>query len=120
MILFFKGPLKNIIAVETPENLSDTDIRKLSWLFEEAEHLAENSLNGFFAGPRKEMISPWSTNAVEITQNMGISGISRMEEFFPVKGKNAKHDPMLQRIYEGLSQDIFKIDLQPEAVKEIS
>jgi phosphoribosylformylglycinamidine synthase len=119
MILFFKGLLKNIIAVETHESLSDIDIKKLSWLFEDAEHLSENNLDGFFAGPRKEMISPWSTNAVEITQNMGISGICRMEEFFPVKGKNAKHDPMLQRIYEGLSQELFKIDLQPEAIIEI-
>jgi phosphoribosylformylglycinamidine synthase len=27
------------------------------------------------------MITPWSTNAVEITQNMGIEGIIRIEEF---------------------------------------
>jgi phosphoribosylformylglycinamidine synthase len=62
------------------------------------------------------MITPWSTNAVEITQNMGISGILRIEEYFPVASGNAEHDPMLQRIYNGLTQDIFKISKQPDPI----
>ena len=53
------------------------------------------------------MITPWSTNAVEITQNMGLSGISRIEEYFPVKDENADRDPMLQRMYKGLDQEVF-------------
>lgn len=55
------------------------------------------------------MITPWSTNAVEITQNMGLTGISRIEEYFPVSSGDADHDPMLQRIYNGLNQEIFTI-----------
>ena len=40
-------------------------------------------------GPRREMITPWSTNAEEITQNMGISGILRIEEFTRVEDEKA-------------------------------
>ncbi len=62
------------------------------------------------------MITPWSTNAVEITQNMGISGIRRIEEFFPAKSPNPEYDPMLQALYMNPDQDIFTIDRIPEKV----
>ena len=64
-------------------------------------------MEGYFIGPRKEMITPWSTNAVEITQNMALQGISRIEEYYPVKDADAEYDPMLQRLYKGLDQEIF-------------
>ena len=75
MILFFEGNTKNIIAVGTTEKLPEKDIEKLIWLFGNASLISKDRLEGTFIGPRKEMITPWSTNAVEITQNMGISGI---------------------------------------------
>ncbi|MCK7533891.1 MAG: hypothetical protein MZV63_24110 [Marinilabiliales bacterium] len=75
--------------------------------------------NGNFIGPRKEMITPWSTNAVEITQNMGIHGIKRIEEFFMPASVNQHHDPMLQALYKGLDQNIFTIDKKPEPVISI-
>ena len=109
MVLFFKTPSRNVIAVDTDHTLSSHETEKLSWLFSEAEVLNEQIIDGWFVGPRKEMITPWSTNAVEITQNMGLSGISRIEEYFPVSSGEADHDPMLQRIYNGLNQDIFTI-----------
>ena len=65
------------------------------------------------------MITPWSTNAVEITQNMGLKGIQRIEEYFPVGSKDAEHDEMLQRMYDGLNQDIFTVNIQPEPIKHI-
>ena len=71
------------------------DIQKLCWLYGEATVENEEDLQGCFVGPRREMITPWSTNAVEITQNMGLEGITRIEEYFPVKDENADHDPML-------------------------
>jgi phosphoribosylformylglycinamidine synthase len=77
---------------------------------------SEENLQGCFVGPRREMITPWSTNAVEITQNMGLDGISRIEEYFPVKDENADHDPMLQRMYKGLNQNVFTTNRQPEAI----
>ena len=76
----------------------------------------EDGLKGCFVGPRREMITPWSTNAVEITQNMSLSGISRIEEYFPVKDEHAEHDPMLQRMYKGLDQNIFTVDIQPAPI----
>ncbi len=77
---------------------------------------SEENLKGCFVGPRREMITPWSTNAVEITQNMGLEGISRIEEYFPVKDENADHDPMLQRMYKGLDQNVFTTNRQPEPI----
>jgi phosphoribosylformylglycinamidine synthase len=64
------------------------------------------------------MITPWSTNAVEITQTMGIAGIERIEEF-TLASANTPHDRMLQRLYHGLDQDLFTIHHTPEPILEI-
>ena len=116
MILFFKNQTGTIVATESVSKLSDDDVKKLSWLYGEAELLDAESLEGYFVGPRREMITPWSTNAVEITQNMGLSGILRIEEYFPVKDADAEYDPMLQRLYSGLDQKIFKVDIEPQPI----
>ena len=116
MIFFFEGQSKNLIAVGTSVQLSKEDIDKLVWLFSDAKWINKDRIEGSFVGPRKEMISPWSTNAVEITQNMGISGILRIEEFWPVKKNKDKHDPMLQSVCNGLDQDVFTINHKPEPV----
>lgn len=118
MILFFINSSGNIIAAGTSGKTGKNDISKLIWLFGNAKLLEEEHLKGTFKGPRKEMITPWSTNAVEITQNMGIKGITRIEEFNPVTGKPV-WDPMLQALYHGLGQDIFIIDKKPDPVKYI-
>jgi phosphoribosylformylglycinamidine synthase len=89
MVLFFKGKSEQILAVGCNQELAAEDIQKLEWLFSGATKTEKQQLGGFFVGPRKEMITPWSTNAVEITQNMGISGISRIEEFFGVADEKA-------------------------------
>ncbi len=119
MILFFKTKSKAIIAVDASNKLSKSDMDKLIWLFDHAQPEMKDHLNGWFVGPRREMITPWSTNAVEITQNMGISGIMRIEEFYAVEGKDSEHDPMLQRVYQGIGQDIFTINKKPEPIIEI-
>ena len=104
MILFFRTPTKSVIATEVSQELASEDIQKLSWLYGEATVENEENLKGCFIGPRREMITPWSTNAVEITQNMGLTGVLRIEEYFPVKDENAEYDPMLQRMYKGLNR----------------
>ena len=119
MIQFFQTADKKIIATQITENLSSEDVKKLEWLYSEAKLIDASEIKGYFVGPRKEMISPWSTNAVEITQNMGLTGIIRIEEFFVVDNADASFDPMLQRLYTDLSQDIFTIDAQPEPIKAI-
>ncbi len=119
MIQFFKTQCNSIIAVSSKQTLSQENIEKLIWLFSEAEYQLETELSGWFVGPRKEMLTPWSTNAVEITQNMGIEGIIRMEEFFEVENEKAEYDPMLQRMYQNLTQEIFTINKQPEPIVNI-
>ena len=116
MILFFRTPSKSVIAVESNHQLTPDESNKLCWLFGEAVTESEENLKGCFVGPRREMITPWSTNAVEITQNMGLEGITRIEEYFPVKDENADHDPMLQRMYKGLDQNVFTTNRQPEPI----
>jgi phosphoribosylformylglycinamidine synthase len=62
------------------------------------------------------MITPWSTNAVEITQNMGISGIRRIEEFIEVNNEHGAFDPMLSAFFTGLDQTVFSILKQPDPI----
>jgi phosphoribosylformylglycinamidine synthase len=116
MILFFQGDNRLVLAVGCNKTLSQADLEKLTWLFDGARLISDNNLDGFFIGPRREMITPWSTNAVEITQNMGIEGIERIEEFFETDNEQAEFDPMLQVRYKGLNQEIFHINKEPEPI----
>ncbi|QZT37397.1 phosphoribosylformylglycinamidine synthase [Halosquirtibacter xylanolyticus] len=118
MILFFEGS-QSILAVDSFQQLTSDTIEKLTWLFGDAQLLKEATMKGTFIGPRKEMITPWSTNAVEITQNMGINGIRRVEEFFQVENSDPTFDPMLQRKYTQLDQQLFTIDKTPDPIQYI-
>ena len=119
MILFFRTPSKSMIATQVDHQLNKDEINELCWLYGDAVLEKAESLEGYFVGPRREMITPWSTNAVEITQNMSLRGISRIEEYFPVSSKDADYDPMLQRMYDGIGQDVFTVNHQPEPIKRI-
>ena len=119
MILFFKTQNEHVIATEINHQPNQQEIDELSWLYGDATLMAEQALQGFYVGPRREMITPWSTNAVEITQNMNLNGISRIEEFFPVASADADHDPMLQRMYEGIDQNVFTVNHKPEPIKYV-
>lgn len=119
MILFFRTPQQSVIATAVDHQLTQDEINELCWLYGDAKRIEADSIDGFFVGPRREMITPWSTNAVEITQNMSLHGISRIEKYFPASSKDADHDPMLQRMYEGLDQDIFTVNHQPEPIKHV-
>lgn len=122
MIKFFKKDSTHIIAVEHSEELTQQDLEKLQWLFDGARPMSgRNVKRAGWIGPRKEMITPWSTNAVEITQNMGIKGITRIEEFFATESENPTYDKMLQRFYPGgLGQKIFAISRKPEKILHIT
>ena len=117
MILFFGKPKNPITALQIETKLEDVAIKKIAWLLD-APWLDKESISGRFIGPRATMITPWSTNAVEITQNMGIQGIIRIEQFTPSQNYN-QFDPMLFEKYEGLSTTIFDVNIDPESVIEI-
>jgi phosphoribosylformylglycinamidine synthase len=118
MLLFFKGQVNQFYVVDSMNELKNEDTEKLVWLFGEAEKVEAQNIDGVFIGPRREMITPWSTNAVEITQNMGIDGILRIEEFF-LAGEAADFDPMLQAMYKGLNQETYTIEHDPEPIINI-
>ncbi|WNM18829.1 phosphoribosylformylglycinamidine synthase [Flavobacterium capsici] len=119
MIHFFGNESATVFAVQTQNELSAETISKLNWLFGNANKIEKSVLTDFFVGPRATMITPWSTNAVEITQNMGIEGIIRIEEFYNVSEDFADFDPMLSQKYSELNQEIFTINIQPEPILEI-
>jgi phosphoribosylformylglycinamidine synthase len=119
MILFFRTPSKSVIATEFDHQPDKDELNSLCWLFGDATVENAQSINGFFVGPRREMVTPWSTNAVEITQNMSLSGISRIEEYFPVSSADADYDRMLQRMYNGIDQKVFTVNHSPEPIKHI-
>src|SRR5690554_320520 len=118
MVFFFQAPSGKVYALDTNESLTDENKQKLQWLFGNAKQVEQEKIIGDFIGPRKEMITPWSTNAVEITRNMGIGGILRIEEFYP-NMEGSPHDPMLQAIYSGLDQNLFFIDIKPEPIRSV-
>ncbi|MDO6517175.1 phosphoribosylformylglycinamidine synthase [Zobellia uliginosa] len=119
MIHFFGDAATKVFAVQTVNELSQENTNKLTWLFGNLPKINTASIDAFFVGPRAAMITPWSTNATEITQNMGIEGIIRIEEFKAVSEDFSDFDPMLSEKYKGLSQSIFQIDVVPEAILEI-
>ena len=119
MIHFFGDPSKTVYALDCGGDLDPETIAKLSWLFGNQPRLEGASIDAFFVGPRAAMITPWSTNATEITQNMGISGIHRIERFEARERDFRDYDPMLFQKYNSLNQDIFTIEHEPEAIREI-
>lgn len=120
MIHFFGEPSKKVFAVQAAKELSTDDTSKLIWLFGNQPKLNTASLDAFFVGPRAAMITPWSTNATEITQNMGINGIVRIEEFNAIAEDSTGYDPMLSQKFTNLNQSIFDIDVEPKPIFEIA
>ncbi len=119
MIHFFGNVNSKVFAVQTTKELSTETISKLTWLFGNQPKIEQASLDAFFVGPRAAMITPWSTNAVEITQNMGITDIIRIEEFEAVSEDFAEFDPMISEKFKGLNQNSFTIDITPEPILDI-
>lgn len=119
MIHFFKSGENKIYALERDGRFSDSDLKKLSWLFGGAAWVDLDSIPGDYLGPRKEMITPWSTNAVEITQNMGIPDIQRIEEFHAYKAGD-RFDRMLQAVYTHPDQQIFHVSHPAEPIHYIT
>ncbi|MGN1173030.1 MAG: hypothetical protein ACI4SO_04515, partial [Muribaculaceae bacterium] len=116
MVTFFKKDSHTIYAVESDHRFSDGEKEQLCWLFAGATVLVSPKFKGPFVGPRKEMITPWSTNAVEITQNMGLKGITRIECFTRVKSADAPYDKMLYRLYHTIGKDVFNTDKTPDPI----
>ena len=119
MIHFFGNAAKNVFAVQAPKPLSKDSVTKLSWLFANQPKIELEVLKSSFVGPRAAMVTPWSTNAVEITQNMGIDGIIRIEKFESVDIDFNDFDPMISEKYVILNQNIFDINIEPEPVLDI-
>lgn len=117
MLSFFQGKNKQIYALGHENAFSNSDLEKLLWLLDAEKTIPASNLTSIYVGPRKEMVSPWSTNAVEITQTMGLSGIFRIEMFEAIEKLSDTIDPMLQAKYQGLTEDIFTVNKKPEPIE---
>jgi len=111
MISFFTKDNSHIYAVESEGALSPETHKKLEWLFSGSGYISSKIIESKYVGPRSNMTTPWSTNAVEITQNMGISGIKRIEEFIFFNNKNS-FDQMTNELYQKLDQNIFTVKIE--------
>ena len=120
MIHFFGSPDTKVFAIQTVNDLTSEISSKLKWLFGDQPKIELRALNSKFVGPRAAMITPWSTNAVEITQNMGIEGIIRIEEFDRCESGYTDFDPMIYEFFESLNQTTFDIDIAPEPILNIT
>lgn len=116
MIYFFGNDKTKVFGVQTNQELSQENIEKLNWLFGGVTLINKSVVADFFIGPRAAMITPWSTNAVEITQNMGIKGIVRIEEFQHSTEQYADFDPMISQKYTSLTQEMFTVSVVPEEI----
>ena len=119
MISFFEAKDQSIFAVQSKKSLSENEIKKLEWLFGDATLLTNSELNKDLIGPRAAMVSPWSTNAVEICQNMGLQSILRIEKYKPANDDSIDFDPMLNEKFKSLKQDIFSVNATPDKIKYI-
>ena len=120
MIHFFGTPDVKVFAVQSVNDLTPKTIAKLQWLFGDQPKIEHTTLNSNFVGPRAAMITPWSTNAVEITQNMGIEGIIRIEAFKSSENGFTDFDPMIYEFFESLNQTTFDINIAPEPILNIT
>ncbi len=119
MIHFFGDPNSKVYAVQSTKELTKDTELKLNWLFSNNKKIKADSIESHFVGPRNSMITPWSTNAVEITQNMGIYDIIRIEEFTSVTKSFKDYDPMIFEKYKTLNQELFTVSAKVESVLEI-
>jgi phosphoribosylformylglycinamidine synthase len=118
MISFFQTNHKTIYAVQSEKIIPIEGISKLEWLFGNAKLVSEEKIKNNYIGPRAAMVSPWSTNAVEITQNMGLESINRIEKYM-LEDSISNFDPMLNQRFKTLSQDLFEINIVPEEINYI-
>ncbi|MEK9755567.1 MAG: phosphoribosylformylglycinamidine synthase [Bacteroidota bacterium] len=113
MILFFGDQKSKVFALKTSEKLSSENLKKISWALNSPE-IKDIEIQEKFIGPKPNMITPWSTNAVEIMINMGISNIERIEVFVNYNFDNY-YDNMIQSVYPKLNQKIFSSDIKPKS-----
>ena len=118
MICFFGDTTQRIFALQTQNAIDAETTSKLSWLFGDQPFLNTTKIDGVFVGPRVSMVTPWSTNAVEITQNMGIKGMIRIEQFTPLQAGESI-DPMVSERFDNLDQSLFTFEISPEPIREI-
>ena len=117
MICFFGDPKQHLFVVQKEFPVSEEDQTKLEWLFGGYPLLRKSFVQENLVGPRISMITPWSTNAVEICHNMGLTDIIRIEQFWATD--KIEFDAMIHQKFKELDQHIFDTKRTPEAVQSI-
>jgi phosphoribosylformylglycinamidine synthase len=114
--IFFRSA-DRLYLVEADVELSSNDQRRLEWLLSSPREYRE-VVAGPFVGPRREMVTPWSTNATDIAHNLGLKGVSRIEEFRPL-AVNTPIDPMLEEVYSEITARSLQVTAAPEQLQAV-
>ena len=119
-IFFFRTPQNTIIATQANHTLTPEETERLCWLYGGATLIDATTLEGHFVGPRREMITPWSTNAVEMTQNMALSGIQRIEEYMALPPTGGDGEGLYGTEFLALRMAVKVVDSLDEALEHIA
>lgn len=107
--------LCDFYLAQAKTSMSNGSLDILSWL------LCANQIESIpvpFIGPRREMVSPWCSNALEICRTAGVTELIRVEKFHTPNGE-CTLDPMLEAKYERFSHDFFSVEREREAVQRV-
>ena len=118
MTTLFFGTTSQVYIVQCSP-LGRPEIERLEWLLN-APQLSVDRISGSFIGPRREMVTPWSTNATEMTSNMGIVGVTRIECFTREEFITRPLDPMLESRYRELTPETLLLTGEPEPSFQIT
>ena len=114
------GRSTEFFLVESSDNLGTEQIGLLQWMLQ-AEKIESTAIEGLFVGPRREMVTPWSTNACDIAANMGVDSVTRVERFrLSLEEETPYFDQMTQALYRGLSVESLSFDSEREPLQRIS
>ena len=73
MTIVFYQKDATIYAVQYQASENPLDVSKLEWLFSGAHKIKGDAVQGYFIGPRREMITPWSTMPLRLPRIWGLA-----------------------------------------------
>tara|TARA_A100000164_G_scaffold100273_1_gene87668 strand:+ start:51 stop:650 length:600 start_codon:yes stop_codon:yes gene_type:complete len=118
MICFYGDADSIVYVVQKELPLNENDNNKLTWLFGDKKFLRNSFIQKELIGPKSNMVTPWSTNAVEICHSIGVKDIIRIEMFWNINFMNY-YDPMIHFKYNEIGQQIFDKNNKPDPIKLI-
>ena len=105
----------SVFLLLSDEELGAEAKKRITWVIDLPVEETPLPLRGSFVGPRREMVTPWSTNATDIIESMGVRGVKRVEVFRRIADGDGvpSFDPMLEQVYRDLYADSLEVTKAP-------